>query len=67
MAKKRENYETQGEHSFRLAMKAIGIILTNEQAKIAYRIAAYSKVKEGDFSFKEISVIFKTVEDESKN
>lgn len=64
MAKKRENYETQAELSFRLAMKALGVVLTNDQAKIAYRVAIYSREKDGDISFKEIAIIVKTVEDE---
>ena len=64
MAKKRENYETQAELSFRLAMKALGVVLTNDQAKIAYRVAIYSREKDGDISFKEIAIIVKTVENE---
>ena len=67
MPKKRENYETQAEFSFRLTMRALGVVLTNDQAKIAYRVAIFSREKDGDISFKEISVIVKTVEDEYPN
>lgn len=66
MANKKENYENQAELTFRLSMKALGVILTNEQAKIAYRVAILSKEKEGDISFKELALIVSSINKEKQ-
>ena len=65
MGRDKTKYETQGELSFTMALKMVGIMMSNENAKLAYRIAIYSREKEGDISLKEIAVIASTLENKT--
>jgi len=57
MAKKKTDKLTDAERSFFMALRMLGISLTIPQGLTAYRLATYSRQKDGDISLKEVYYI----------
>lgn len=54
MGRNKATYLNEAEQSFAFALKMVGITLTIENTKLAYRLAIYSQEKKGDISLKEV-------------
>jgi len=66
MGRNKATYLNEAEQSFAFALKMVGISLTIENTKLAYRLAIYSQEKKGDISLKEVAVMATLVEDENQ-
>jgi len=65
MAKKRFSTMSKEESSFQMAMRSLGIQITNDNAKIYYRVAVMILDKGADFKFSELAEIASMVFSES--
>lgn len=65
MVRNKATYLNEAEQTFAFALKMVGITLTIENTKLAYRLAIYSQEKKGDISLKEVAAMVSIVESES--
>lgn len=65
MGRNKTTYLNEAEQSFSFALKMVGISLTIENTKLAYRLAIYSQQKKGDISLKEVAAMASIVENEN--